>query len=211
MSAEKSKLELKNPVVHQQNENCQVFNGPISGCVFAMPGAIVNQSPVQQVKAQPESDPQRAQDFEYIDFKFFPQDSFDTMEKQNRLRELIQSILPKIDADSGRDWVVVYIACHFFMKRQLRMKRYVDFFSDIEALLPKVLTKVVADKQGDKRYKPYTDSLSYECNSWFIDNDCLPFVQEWKSNRFKYKVEDTRRNRIQELVTSLYQGMKKIE
>lgn len=49
---DKTKLELKNPVIHQKNENCQVFNGPISGCVFAMPGATVNQSSVQQVDAR---------------------------------------------------------------------------------------------------------------------------------------------------------------
>ena len=27
--------------------NCQVFNGPISGCVFAMPGSSISQNPVQ--------------------------------------------------------------------------------------------------------------------------------------------------------------------
>lgn len=51
MKDEKQKLELENPTVYQTNENCQVFTGPISGCVFAMPGATVNQSPVQQVDA----------------------------------------------------------------------------------------------------------------------------------------------------------------
>ena len=39
----KVKLELKNPTIHQKNDNCQVFNGPISGCVFAMPGSNVTQ------------------------------------------------------------------------------------------------------------------------------------------------------------------------
>ncbi len=29
--------------------NCQIFEGPMSGCVFAMPGANVSVSPVQQV------------------------------------------------------------------------------------------------------------------------------------------------------------------
>lgn len=51
MKDEKKKLELENPTVYQTNENCQVFTGPISGCVFAMPGATVNQSPVQQIDA----------------------------------------------------------------------------------------------------------------------------------------------------------------
>src|SRR5574344_1973335 len=33
------------------NTNCQVFNGPISGSIFAMPGSTVVQNPVQQVAA----------------------------------------------------------------------------------------------------------------------------------------------------------------
>lgn len=47
---DKKTLKTDNATIHQTNENCQVFNGPISGCVFAMPGATVNQHPVQQVK-----------------------------------------------------------------------------------------------------------------------------------------------------------------
>ena len=34
--------------------NCQVFNGPISGCNFVMPGGVVNQQPMQQVSADGE-------------------------------------------------------------------------------------------------------------------------------------------------------------
>ncbi len=49
MKNEEKKLEMKDPIIHQTNENCQVFNGPISGCVFAMPGSTVNQAPVQKV------------------------------------------------------------------------------------------------------------------------------------------------------------------
>lgn len=33
------------------NTNCQVFNGPISGSIFAMPGSHVEQHPVQTVAA----------------------------------------------------------------------------------------------------------------------------------------------------------------
>ena len=47
MNEDDKKLELKNPTIHQRNENCQVFNGPISGCVFAMPGSTVNQHATQ--------------------------------------------------------------------------------------------------------------------------------------------------------------------
>ena len=49
MESKGKKIEHKDSTIYQKNENCQVFNGPISGCVFAMPGATVNQSSVQQV------------------------------------------------------------------------------------------------------------------------------------------------------------------
>lgn len=32
----------------EKDANCQVFNGPISGCVFAMPGATVTQQTAQR-------------------------------------------------------------------------------------------------------------------------------------------------------------------
>lgn len=39
--------QLEKPVyIHEQhNNNCQQFYGPVTGCVFAMPGAVVNQYP----------------------------------------------------------------------------------------------------------------------------------------------------------------------
>lgn len=44
--------EKKNGITNhfEAGANCQVFNGPISGCVFAMPGATVNHTAVQKVK-----------------------------------------------------------------------------------------------------------------------------------------------------------------
>ena len=45
MEEEKKKSDITNHF--EAGANCQVFNGPISGCVFAMPGANVTQNPVQ--------------------------------------------------------------------------------------------------------------------------------------------------------------------
>lgn len=41
--------EQRPKVIVNHNTNCQVFNGPISGCTFAMPGSHVEQHPVQYV------------------------------------------------------------------------------------------------------------------------------------------------------------------
>ncbi len=43
MEDNKKKQKQEFPTIYQKNENCQIFNGPISGCVFAMPGANVTQ------------------------------------------------------------------------------------------------------------------------------------------------------------------------
>lgn len=48
---DKKTLKTDSATIYQTNENSQVFNSPISGCVFAMPGATVSQQPVQEVKA----------------------------------------------------------------------------------------------------------------------------------------------------------------
>lgn len=43
MSKNEQKLEFEHATIYQTNENCQVFNGPISGAIFAMPGSTVHQ------------------------------------------------------------------------------------------------------------------------------------------------------------------------
>ena len=39
----------------QHNHNCQQFYGPVTGCVFAMPGAQVYQQPEARAHAEPEN------------------------------------------------------------------------------------------------------------------------------------------------------------
>lgn len=41
MEEEKQNTNIVNHF--EKDSNCQVFNGPVSGCVFAMPGAVVKQ------------------------------------------------------------------------------------------------------------------------------------------------------------------------
>ena len=45
MEEEKKKSDIINHF--EAGANCQIFNGPISGCVFAMPGSNITQNPVQ--------------------------------------------------------------------------------------------------------------------------------------------------------------------
>ena len=119
-------------------------------------------------------------------------------------------MLPRMDTESGRDWVAVYIAYHYYMERELIMKCHADFFADIDRLLPGVLKRVnKAETGADKRYKAYTDTLRLECKCWFILNECLPPMQEWTSAKYPYPVDDDRRKRIQKLVIEIYQRLKR--
>ena len=151
---------------------------------------------------------QEPDDGEYVDFAFFEDRRFCTMVSQEKMRRVLKGVLPRMDADSGRDWVAVYIAYHYYIGREFIMKGQADFFKDIDGLLPGVLTKVNARETGDKRYKSYTDLLRLECANWFVLDECLPPMREWTSKRFCYHVDDARRGRIQQLVKDIYQGWK---
>ncbi len=150
------------------------------------------------------------ENYEYVDFVFFTDKRLETIESQNKMRLVLKSVLPRMDVDSGRDWVAVYIAYHYYLGREFIMKGQSDFFKDIDALLPGILTKVNnQETSGDKRYKAYSDLLRLECPKWFILDECLPPMQEWTSKRFNYQVDEARRKRIQQLVRDIYQGLKK--
>lgn len=147
----------------------------------------------------------------FIDLKFFTSKAFNSMERQAALRKLLKESVQKINVDAGRDWVAIYIAYHYYTNARALMKKYADFFADIEALLPYVLTKVNKDEQGDKRYKKYTESLSTECDKWFVDDSCLPPMNEWISKKYRYWVDDDRKKKMQGIANEVYKGLGEIQ
>ena len=148
---------------------------------------------------------------ELVDLDFFDDGCFQSVEGQRMLRELLLSMISRIDVNSGRDWIGVYIAWHFFTGKLVLMKQYADFFSDIDALLPGALAKKGNKGQGYVLYKSYIASLTLECEKWFIEKGCLPKMNEWRSMRYYYQVEDDRRGRVQDVVTEFYQGLMRIK
>ena len=159
---------------------------------------------------KPEEMADETQAAQLVDFKFFTADGFDSIERQQVLRSAVKEALPRMDTESGRDWVAVYIAYHYYIDRQLIMKCHADFLADIDRLMPGVLKRVnTAETGADKRYKAYTDTLRLECKCWFIQHECLPPLQEWTSAKYPYPVDADRRKRIQTLVKEIYQRLKK--
>ena len=151
------------------------------------------------------------EDFEYVNLVFFDKKLFSTYDRQLALRKVLKEAFKRMMLDTGRDLVAVYIAYHFLKDQLLNLKGYTDFLQDIEGLMPGALPKIKNDETSrSQRYKSYAESLALECEKWFIDNGCLPDKTMWKSQGYKYNVDDERCKRIQSLVTSIFQGMKDI-
>lgn len=154
---------------------------------------------------------QESDDLEYVNLEFFDKNLFGTYERQIALHKLLKEAFKRMLLDTGRDLVAVYIAYHFLKDQLLNLKGYTDFLQDLEGLMPGMLPKIKEDETTRAlRYKSYAESLALECEKWFIDNGCLPDKRLWRSLDYKYNVDNERRNRIQKLVSDIYQGMKDI-
>lgn len=150
-------------------------------------------------------------EFEFVNLVFFDTKLFGTYERQVALRSVLKEAFKRMLLDTGRDLVAVYIAYHFLKDQLQNLKGYTNFLQDIEGLMSGKLPNIKEDETNRSlRYKSYAESLATECEKWFIDDGCLPDKKEWKSFAYKYRVDDERRKRIQNLVTSILQGMKDI-
>lgn len=151
------------------------------------------------------------EDFECVNLEFFDEKVFCSYERQLALRNLLKVAFKRMDLNTGRDLVAIYIGYHFFTGQLYNMKCYTDCIQDLENLLPGRLPKIKMDEQTrSQRYKSYAESLGLECEKWFIENGCLPDIKEWVLKKYKFNVDDERRKRIQKLATDIYKGMKDI-
>ena len=116
--------------------------------------------------------------------RFFDMVTFGSEEKQPKLIAMLREVAMQIDTTSGRGWFCIYAGYRYY-KQQLAVKGgYADFFTDMEALVPDMLTKI--DTKGEARYHNYTQLLGREASAWYMDGKKLPPLNEitvWK-NRF---------------------------
>ena len=118
--------------------------------------------------------------------QFFDMVKFGSEEKQPKLIAMLRDVAQQIDTTSGRGWFSIYAGYRYYMQQLAVMGSYADFFADIEALMPDLLTKIDATKEGEARYHNYTQLLGREASAWYMDGKKLPPLNEitfWK-NRF---------------------------
>ena len=141
-----------------------------------------------------------------LDLQFFT--AINTIEKQEALRQAINSVLSDMNVKYGRHWVPVYIAYTYAIGKRVLLEDYSLFFADIESLFPGLLTNIDPDALGYDRYSRYVNLLSKECKSWFICNGKLPPVNEWMSSQYVYQVEKVWRCHVHELTSLLLRFLK---
>lgn len=119
--------------------------------------------------------------------RFFDMVTFGSEEKQRKLIALLREVAQQIDTTSGRGWFCIYAGYRYYKQQLAVMGGYADFFADMEALVPDLLTKIDTMKEGEARYHNYTQLLGREASAWYMDGKKLPPLNEitvWK-NRFK--------------------------
>lgn len=129
--------------------------------------------------------------------------AINTVEKQEALRQAINSVLSDMNVKYGRHWIPVYIAYTYAIGKRVLLEDYSLFFADIEELFPGLLTNIDSAASGYDRYSRYVNLLSKECRFWFICNGKLPPVNEWMSSQYVYQVEKVWRCHVHELTSLL--------
>lgn len=142
--------------------------------------------------------------------RFFDMVTFGSEEKQPKLIAMLREVATQIDTNSGRGWFCIYAGYRYFKQQLAVMGDYTNFFADIEALTPDLLTKIEKDEEGEARYHNYTQLLGREATAWFMDKGKMPPLNEitvWK-NRFSG--DKNRYSTHAQIIIDVYKRLKTI-
>lgn len=173
----------------EQREDIQQASINVWG--IANIGCEMENPTFQTLVVSPEAQKAQKADAEEVfvprQLQFFDMVAFGSEEKQPKLIALLREVAQQIDTTSGRGWFCIYAGYRYYKQQLAVMGGYADFFVDMEALVPDMLTKIDTTKEGEARYHNYTQLLGREASAWYMDSKKLPPLNEitvWK-NRFK--------------------------
>ena len=165
------------------NIGCEMENPTFQTLVVSAEGQIA--TPHSQREKAQKADAEEV--FVPRQLQFFDMVAFGSEEKQPRLIAMLREVTQQIDTTNGRGWFCIYAGYRYYKQQLAVMGGYADFFADMEALVPDMLTKIDTTKEGEARYHNYTQLLGREASAWYMDGKKLPPLNEitvWK-NRFK--------------------------
>lgn len=208
---DKKTLKTDNATIHQTNENCQVFNGPISGCVFAMPGATVNHTAVQKVTAESHNEKEGRDDIEGepLSNHIFDDQILNSNERLVKLRQTIaeaigQGNADKIDLEHANEWYWLYAALLDAGLLETRRNREnavtdVGFVKQMALWFPHVL-----DINDEKKIRQICKGLSTERTKWTMNGKQINLVDIEANKR---RLTAMRETKISRIVSVVYQGV----
>ena len=142
--------------------------------------------------------------------RFFDMVTFGSEEKQPKLITMLREVATQIDTTSGRGWFVIYAGYRYFKQLLAVMGGYTDFFADIEALTPDLLTMIDKDKEGEARYHNYTVLMGREAALWYMNKSNLPPLNEITVWKERFKGDKNRYATNAQIIIDVYKRLKTI-
>ena len=142
--------------------------------------------------------------------RFFDMVTFGSEEKQPMLIAMLREVATQIDTTSGRGWFVIYAGYRYFKQQLAVMGGYTDFFADIEALTPDLLTMIDKEKEGEARYHNYTVLMGREAKLWYMNKGKLPPQNEITVWKERFKGDKNRYATNAQIIIDVYKRLKTI-
>ena len=188
------------------NIGCEMENPTFQTLVVSAEGQI----------AMPHSQREKAQkaDAEEVfvprQLQFFDMVAFGSEDKQPKLIALLREVAQQIDTTSGRGWFCIYAGYRYYKQQLAVMGGYADFFADMEALVPDMLTKIDTTKEGEARYHNYTQLLGREASAWYMDGKKLPPLNEITVWKERFMGDKNRYATNAQVIIDVYKRLKTI-
>ena len=188
------------------NIGCEMENPTFQTLVVSAEGQIA--TPHSQREKAQKADAEEV--FVPRQLQFFDMVAFGSEEKQPKLIALLREVAQQIDTTNGRGWFCIYAGYRYFKQQLAVMGGYADFFADMEALVPDMLTKIDTTKEGEARYHNYTQLLGREASAWYMDSKKLPPLNEITVWRNKFNGDKNRYAANAKIIIDVYKRLKTI-
>ena len=142
--------------------------------------------------------------------RFFDMVVFGSKEKQPKLIAMLREVAQQINTTSGRGWFCIYAGYRYFKQQLAVMGGYTDFFTDMEALVPDMLTKIDTTKKGEARFHNYAQLLGREASAWYMDGKKLPPLNEITVWKERYRGDKNRYATNAQMIIDVYKRLKTI-
>ena len=191
----------------QQQASINVWGIANIGCEMENPTFQTLVVSAEELKAQ-KADAEEV--FVPRQLRFFDMVTFGSEEKQPKLITMLREVATQIDTTSGRGWFVIYAGYRYFKQLLAVMGGYTDFFADIEALTPDLLTMIDKDKEGEARYHNYTVLMGREAKLWYMNKGKLPPQNEITVWKERFKGDKNRYATNAQIIIDVYKRLKTI-